>query len=196
MKKDKDFYYKSKKYLTGVIFCFLFIHVHVYAQNAAEVGISVFPGYTLVNFENALEYSDDYMEDWDQFYLSVKFHGFLPSQNNFQLGAEFGWNKLYYAYYRIPYATPTYVYREFSVSTLSLMAMGRYTFNKFFLLGRGGLHFFDSGTSLALGGEAGWNIMLSDNLIIPLSIRITTIFGDGTPSSVSLGSGLKYLIGK
>ena len=170
----------------------LLIPQHIVAQHPLEIGISVSPGFTFVNFEKALGYSDDYMEDWDQFYIGIAAKGFLHSKGKFQPGAEFGWHKLYYAYYVVPYGSTGPVYREFYVSTFSFMAAGRYSMNRFFVTASAGLHLFEDGVAPALGGEAGWNLSLGDKFSIPLSLKILAIFGDGLPLPVSLGVGFSY----
>ena len=182
---------KSKNAIYIVLFWGFLQSKNTSAQNPMEFGLVVSPGYTAVNFEKAIGYSDDYMDDWDQFYLSIHAKAYLPSQGKFQIGAEVGWNKLYYAYYRVPYGTYP-LYYEFYISTTSLMLSGRYSMNNFFIAGKGGLHIFDNGVALAMGGEAGIKLNVTDNINIPLSACITPVFGDGTPISISLGLGLVY----
>jgi hypothetical protein len=175
--------------LTGL---FLFMKQPVLSQHPAEIGISVSPGFTAVNFEKALGYSDDYMEDWDQFYIGIAAKGFLPSKGRFQPGAEFGWHKLYYAYYVVPYGSTGPVYREFYVSTLGLMVSGRLTLNGFFATASGGIHIFGDGVALAIGAEAGWKIRVGEKFGIPFSLKVMPVFGDGMPTPICFNAGLTY----
>jgi len=175
------------------LFVFLLFSVAAHAQNAKEISLSVYPGFTLVNFEKALGYSDDYMEDWSEVHLSAALRGFLSSEKPVQFGAELGWQRLYYAYYIVPYG-PSPVYREFTVSTVSLSVIGRYTYNNFFFVGGTGIHFFNEGIAPSLCLEAGYKINLLKNLKIPISFRINPIFGSGTPIPFSVGAGLCFIL--
>jgi hypothetical protein len=164
-----------------------------HAQKSKEVSLSVYPGFTLINFEKALGYSSDNLENWNQFHLSAAVRGFLLSEKPIQFGAEVAWNKLYYAYYVIPYG-PSPVYREFNVTTFSMMLLGRHFINKFFFVGGAGLHFFNSGVSAGICLESGYMINAGESIKIPVSIRIDPIFASGTPVPISLGAGLTFAI--
>jgi hypothetical protein len=163
------------------------------AQKGIEIQISAYPGYTEVNFEKALGYSDEYMRDWDQFCYSGAIKGFLVT-DKLSYGAELSWQRLYYAFYRIPYA-PSPVYREFDVSTVSITGIARYSpKKKFFVTGGAGIHFFNDGIAPALLFEPGYSISLGENLNIPVSLRLNPVFGDGTPITACLGIGVNYRI--
>ena len=172
---------------------FLLFSIVGHAQKAKEISVSVYSGFTFVNFEKALGYSDDYMEDWSEINISAALRGFILSENPIQLGAEVAWQKLYYAYYVLPYG-PSPVYREFNVSTVSLMALGRYSINKFFAVGGAGIHFFNNGVSPAICLEAGYRLNAGANLKFPVSVRINPVFGSGTPILLSVGAGVSYTI--
>ncbi len=165
-----------------------------HAQNSKEISLSVYPGFTLVNFEKALGYSDDYMEDWSEFYTCVAIRGFLESGTQLSFGAEFAWQQLYYAYYRIPYISTFPVYREFNVSTYSMSLLGRYTNNNFFAVLGAGLHIFNNGVAPGTILEAGYFIKGGSNLKFPVSFRINPILGDGPPIPISVGIGASYTI--
>jgi hypothetical protein len=179
--------------LTLITSTFILLSTLAYPQKSKEISLSVYPGFTLVNFEKALGYSDDYMVDWDQFYLSTAFRGFLNTGKAFHLGAEVAWEKLYYAYYVIPYGSD-HAYREFSVSTYSIMMLGRFYSHGFFIVSGIGAHFFDSGTAASLCFETGYSIKAGSRLKFPISFRVNPILGDGTPTPVSIGMGVSYTI--
>ena len=195
MKAEEMLFNRQRVVLIPVMAIFLFFSSISHAQRSKEVSFSFYPGFTLVNFEKALDYSDDNMEDWSQFYYSFDLRGFLSSEKPFQIGAELGWQRLYYAYYVVPYG-PSPVYREFNVSTVSLMVLGRYSVNKFFAVGGAGIHFSDSGISPAICLEAGYMINAGANLKIPVSFRINPVFADGTPIPISAGIGASYTFGQ
>ena len=175
-----------------IFFCFSSVSR---AQHSKEISLSFYPGFTPVNFEKALGYPDDYMEDWSQFYYSFDLRGFLSSEIPFQIGTDLAWQRLYYAYYVVPYG-PSPVYREFNVTTVSLMVLVRYSVNKFFVVGGAGIHSFNSGISPAICLEAGYMINAGANLKIPVSLRINPVFADGTPIPISVGIGTSYTFGK
>ena len=189
----KTLFQAVKKNLSWfLILIFLLFSCGIFAQKGIEISLSAYAGYTAVNFEKALGYSDEDMEDWDQFYYSVSLKGFLTSDKPLHFGAEIAWQRLYYAYYIVPYG-PSPVYREFNVATTSVMALVRYSAeNKFFALAGAGIHFFEDGVAPAIFIEPGYMISIGEKLKIPVSIRINPIFGDGTPIPVSVGVGLNY----
>lgn len=176
----------------AVITLLAVISLPVSGQAGKEVSLSLYPGFTPVNFEKALGYSDDYMEDWDQIHYGVAARGFLLWDKSFEIGAELAWQRLYYAYYIIPYV-PSNLYREFNVSTFSLTVLARYWMGKkIFIIGGLGMHLFNDGIAPSLSFEAGYMLKLSETLKMPLSLRFTPILGDGTPMPVSIGVGAAY----
>lgn len=195
MEAGGRFYLRSRKIVFYILF-FLLLANNINAQKSIDIGLTIYPGYTAVNFEKALGYSDEYMNDWDQFYYSATLKGFLNTDKALQYGAEIGWQRLYYAYYIIPYGQSP-VYREFNISTFSIMGLARYSASKrFFVLAGAGIHFFYDGVAPALMVEPGYFIKVGENLKIPVSVRIYPIFGDGTPTPVSFGIGVNYLFNK
>ena len=96
-----------------------------HAQKEKEISFSVYPGHTIIDFEKAYGYSDDHMEDWNEFHIAVALRGFLGTNNLIQVGLEVAWQQLYYVYYRIPYYETQYLYREYDISTISLSLLLR-----------------------------------------------------------------------
>lgn len=195
MKTEERIFNRQRVVLAILITIFLFFSSICHAQHSKEIFFSFYPGYSLVNFEKALGYSNDNLENWSQFHYSFDLRGFLSAKKSIQFGAEFAWQRLYYAYYIIPY-DPSPVYREFNVSTVSLMALGRYSVNKFFAVGGAGIDFFNSGISPAICLEAGYMINAGPNLKIPVSFRINPVFADGTPTPITVGIGMGYSFGR
>jgi hypothetical protein len=193
MKTIINISYKKFNICKLFFFVFLLFSVAGIAQNAKEISLSIYPGFTLVNFEKALGYSDDNMEDWSEVQISAAFRGFLSSAKSVQFGTELAWQRLYYAYYVVPYG-PSPVYREFNVATVSFSVLGRYSFNNFFSVGGAGIHFFNDGIAPSLFLEGGYMINILENLRIPLSFRINPIFGSGTPIPFSVGAGVSYIL--
>jgi hypothetical protein len=167
---------------------------NIHAQKNLEVSLSVLPGFTAVNFEKALGYSDDYMEDWDQFTYGFSAKGFLVPDKPYRFGAEIGWQRLYYAYYVVPYGDYP-VFREFNISTVSLMALAGYSITEnFFVIAGAGIHIFNNGVTPAFYIEPGYQIKFGQRIKVPISLRINPVFGDGMPILISLGLGISYSI--
>jgi hypothetical protein len=190
---------KTKELLgsKGILFGFIavliyFISLNVSAQNGIEISLAAHPGYTLVNFEKALDYSDDFMSDWDQFSYGGSLTGLFAVEKPLSYGIEIGWQRLYYAYYIVPMGYYS-AYREFNVSTISIMAVGRYSpQHKFFALAGAGIHKFNNGVSPAIYIEPGYLISLGEKLKIPVSVRLNPVFGKGLPATISFGIGVSY----
>lgn len=184
------------KRITGLMILFFLLSnpAYIHAQKGIQLGVSVYPGFTLVNFEKALGYEDDHMIDWDQFYYSISIKAFLTSEKKSQFGAEISRQRLYYAYYGIPYP-PLTAYREFDVSTTSIHALLRYSPSSHFFLTTGlGVHIFNNGVAASILVEPGYMINLGEKMKIPVSLRLNPVFGDGTPVPVSLGAGILFTV--
>jgi hypothetical protein len=193
MKTEVIIFKRSQPLRILVVSLLLGITLICQGQQSKEISFTLYPGYTIVNFEKALDYSNDYLENWSEFHYSAALRGFLSSETSIQFGAEFAWQRLYYGYYIIPYGEYP-VYREFNVTTISLMALGRYYVDKFFAVGGAGFHFFNSGISPAICIEAGYMINAGANLKFPVSLRINPVFGKGTPTPISIGAGVSLSI--
>lgn len=173
-----------------IIVC-LFFPIIVNAQITKEISLSTYPGFTIVNYEKALGYPNDFLTDNDHIQISAAVRGFLLSEKQIQFGAEVAWQKLYYAYYVVPNGTTPFD-QEFKVKTFSLMILGRQFIKKIFFIGGAGIHFFNSGVSPALCLESGYMLSAGEKVQIPLSFRITPIFRSATVLPISVGAGLCY----
>jgi hypothetical protein len=184
---------RIKKHLSAFFISltiFLVFSLVCEAQKEKEISFSVYPGHTFINFEEAYDYSDDHMEDWDEFHIAVALRGFLGTNNLIQVGLEVAWQQLYYVYYRIPYYEMQYLYREYDISTISLSLLLRYSRSSFFAIAGPGIHFFDGHSALSLFTEAGFFINVGDKFRIPVSLKLSPIFTDGEPSPLSVGIGI------
>jgi hypothetical protein len=193
-------YNLNKKVFVPVLILSLMILIPIsgMAQKSKEISLSVNPGFTLVNFEKALQSSGYIMVDHSHLDFSIALKGFLESENSFQFGAELDWQRLYTIDYRIKY-TYGYEYGTLRESTVGMMALGRYSAGKFYFTAGAGINAFKGGVSsflynrklsTALCLEAGYMIRIERNLRIPVSFHINPIFGIGSPTSFSIGSGV------
>jgi hypothetical protein len=154
-------------------------------------------GYTLVDFEKASEYSDDYLEDWDQGNYSFALQGFWQVAPDIRIGGEAGWEQLYYYFYRIPYGYSP-VYREASWSAMFVGGVVQiFLARSVYLTGGVDLHsFIDDGTALGVSGGIGAELRISERLALPLEVRVKPVFGAGTPTVLQVNAGLAFGAGR
>ena len=158
-----------------------------------SAGIAVGFGGTIVDVAKAVEWEN--LEEWDTWAIIIKAGGEYKLSDGLGLGGEFGANRLYYWEYR--WSDGTYSdYRWNTEWTVNLgINLTKYIGESIYVRGGAGLHFFLSGGVVAgLLGAAGYNLNITDNLAIPLELRIEPVFGNATPVGVLFGTGLKYRI--
>lgn len=156
-----------------------------------SAGILAGFGGTIVDVAEAAEWDD--LEEWDNWAVMAKATGEYGFRAGLSLGAEFGWTRLYYWEYR--WSDGYYSgYRFGTESTVNIgLHVVKYLGEKLYLKGGAGAHFFLSGGTVAgLLAAAGYDFHISDNLCIPLELRIEPVFGNATPIPVMLGTGIKY----
>jgi hypothetical protein len=156
-----------------------------------SVGLALGFGGTLVDIEKAVEW--DELEEWDTWATCLKATGEYQLAGGLILGGEFGANRLYYWEYR--WSDGSYSgYRYDTEWTVNLgVNLTYYLLENLYLKGGAGLHFFVSGGTVpGLLAAAGYNIALTDKFELPLEIRIEPVFGNATPVSVMLGTGIRY----
>jgi hypothetical protein len=162
-----------------------------FARKFKDISLTLYPGYTLINFEKALPWPNTNLNESSRFHFSLAARGFIESKKQFHFGAELALNQLYYAYYIIP-SGQTPIYDEYTVSTGSLMALARLPLDDFFAVGGVGFQVFNNGISPAICLEAGYTFTATKKLKFPVSIRINPILGNGMPVPVSIGAGMSY----
>ena len=162
--------------------------VHAQFRSA---GLVVGAGYTIVDIEDAIDYSP--LEDWDHIAVIFKaFAEYVMKRDLFLVG-EVGENRLYYWEYRWTdgYYGGTRYRSEwttnFGISVKKMMNESVY------IQGGAAIHIFNSGgTVLGLLLAAGYELSLGDQFTMPIGIRVEPVFGSGIPISVLVNSGLRY----
>jgi hypothetical protein len=150
-------------------------------------------GYTLVNFEKASDYPDSSLENWDQVNYSFALQALWRMAPKIRLGAEAGWEQLYYWYYIIPYGYSP-VYREANWATVYVGGIAQvFLTHGLYVLGGVDLHSFSGdGTALGVSGAIGTEIRLSSMLALPVEFRIKPVLGKGTPTVLQINIGLAW----
>jgi hypothetical protein len=154
----------------------------------ANVGI----GYTFIDLPAALEWDQEYFNDWSQFNFKVNAQALFLHISPFSIGLEFGYNMLYYYDVDVPYVPSNLPY-EGTVSTLDLLALGSYPFSDAMSVLAGlGIHIFDNGVVFGLKGSFVYKFRINKNMAIPLSAVCDVIFGDGIPIVIGATAGFEY----
>jgi hypothetical protein len=169
----------------------LFLITLVNAQ-FRSAGLVVGAGYTLVDIENAIDYSP--LEDWDHFAVIIKALGEYEMKPGLFLVGEIGSNRLYYWEYRWTdgYYGGTRWRSEWTTNFgISIKKM----LNENVYVQAGPVvHIFNSGgTVLGLVLAAGYELPLGDQLTLPFGLRVEPVFGSGIPISLLGNTGVRYL---
>ena len=172
--------------LTGLFFISM---VHAQFRSA---GLVVGAGYTLVDIENAIDYSP--LEDWDHIGVIFKALAEYEMKRDLFLVGEIGENRLYYWEYRW---TDGYYggtrWRSEWTTNLGISIKKMVNENVFIQAGPS-VHIFNGGTGTVLGLllAAGYELSLGDQFTLPFGIRIEPVFGSGIPVSLLANSGIRY----
>jgi hypothetical protein len=157
-----------------------------------SVGIVTGAGLTLVNVEKAIDYSP--LEEWDKISAILKVTTEYKLKEDLALGGEFGANRLYYWEYR--WSDGVYSgtrYRSEWTTNLGIHII-KYLSEPWFIQGGATIHIFNggSGTVAGLLAAAGADLQITNDLSIPLSVRIEPVFGNAAPVAICISAGLKY----
>jgi hypothetical protein len=151
-------------------------------------------GYTIVDVEKAWETE---LDDWGQFSYQLVVQGLYNKDNGFAIGAETGFQRLYYweerYYVYVPDPSPRW--RWGTIWTWHLGAVLEKQFeNNFYVQSGANIRVFMDGSGVTPGilASGGYQFSLSDSFKIPVGLRIDIVFGSATPIPVTLGIGLKY----
>jgi len=177
----------------SVTFALLFFLTLTSAQ-FRSVGVIVGAGYTAVDVEKAVNYSP--LEEWDNIGIIFKAVAEYELRPELMLVGEFGENRLYYWEYRWSdgYYSGT---RYRSEWTTNIGISFKKVFNDALYLQAGpGIHIFNDGTGTVLGLNlgGGYQIGLSDRLVLPIGFRVEPVFGNAVPISFLAHTGLRYVL--
>lgn len=157
-----------------------------------SIGIIAGVGHTFVDVEKAVDWYD--LEEWDNVGVIIKGTGDFELKNDLILYVEIGATRLYYWEYR--WSDGYYSgYRYRSEWTTNIQVhLKKYFADQWFAQLGPGIHFFNdgSGTVPGITLAGGYEIELTDELHIPLGIRIESVFGSATPTALMLNFGMTY----
>ncbi len=157
---------------------------------AQQIGLNAIAGVTVVDVEKAME---TVLEDWDQFSYGGFVYGFYPVRDGISIGGEIGFHRLYYWEERYGTAYGTY-YRWGDISTVFLGPSVKLQKNNFYVQPGIDLRIFTNGSGVVPGilFGAGYEILLTENLTLPVGIRADVIFGSATPIPLNASIGIAY----
>ncbi len=151
-------------------------------------------GATVIDLPLALDWDEDYFEEWNKYNIKVNLQCEFLDVSTFRLGAEVGYNRLYYYLVRVPYPPFVNTYEE-TVAAINISALGSFYINdQSFVQVAAGPYFFAEGVVLGLKGTFGYRIPVGENMSIPISVVGDIILGDGTPVSIGVALGFEYTV--
>lgn len=157
-----------------------------------SVGLVAGAGHTIVDIENAIDYSP--LEEWDNIGIILKGIAEYEMKPGFFLVGEVGSNRLYYWEYRWSdgYYSGSRWRSEWTTNIgLSFKKM---VGENLYLQAGPAIHIFNSGgTNLGLLLGAGYELEVGDRFRVPLGFRVEPVFGSAVPVSLLLHSGIHYL---
>jgi hypothetical protein len=152
-------------------------------------------GYTIIDIPSAFDWDPSYFENWDYMDIEVNIQGLFLTFGRFSLGAEIGWNRLYYYYFIVPNPpfSPNHYYG--SVGPVNISALGALRlFDKFFVQASAGLYIFGDGVTAGISPSALFTIPIGKSMAIPIGAYAEIVFGDGIPISFGATVGFQYTI--
>jgi hypothetical protein len=182
------------KRIALVLIFVLFMCFPLFGQGIDSVlfGLILGGGYTAIDLPSALGWEEQYFEEWEQIYATVNLQGSFLNFGSFTLGAEIGYNLLYYYYVRVPYVPSPLIY-EGTVSTINIGALGTMSLTETLAVQAVvGLHIFEDGVTLGVKSSLLYRIPISELMAVPLGLTAEVIFGDGTPIVIGLVAGIEY----
>ncbi|MBN1836242.1 MAG: hypothetical protein JW820_10355 [Spirochaetales bacterium] len=150
-------------------------------------------GYTVIDLPTAFDWDPDYLDDWDYTDIKVNLQGLFLQFGGFRLGAEIGYNRLYYYYFVVPNPpfSPNHYYG--SVGPVSLSALGAFeVIRNLFVQLSAGLYIFGDGVTAGLSSSVMYAIPIAASMAIPVAAYFDVVFGDGMPIAFGLTAGFQY----
>jgi hypothetical protein len=150
-------------------------------------------GFTIIDLPSAFGWDPSYLDEWDYTDIKVNVQGLFLDFGRFSLGAEIGYNRLYYYYFIVPNPpfSPNHYYG--SVGPVNLSVLGALeVFQNFFVQASAGLYIFGDGVTAGISPSAMYTIPVGENMAIPIAAFIDVVFGDGIPIALGATVGFQY----
>lgn len=171
---------------------FLLFTLFITNAQIRSLGFIAGAGHTFVDIEKAIDWYD--LEEWDNIGVIIKATGEYELKNDFTLFTEIGATRLYYWEYR--WSDGFYSgFRYRSEWTTNIQVhLKKYFMEQWFAQAGPGIHIFNDGSGVVPGITlaGGYEAELTDNLNLPVGIRIESVFGSATPTALLLYLGLNF----
>jgi hypothetical protein len=160
----------------------------------SSFGLVAGAGYTIVDIEDAIDYSP--LDEWDHIGIMFKAVAEYELKPGLFLAGEFGENRLYYWEYRWSdgYYSGTHWRSEWTTNIG--VSFRKMLGDSFYLQAGPAIHIFNdgSGTVLGLLLGTGYELEVGDRFRVPVGFRIEPVFGSAIPVSLLLHSGIRYCL--
>lgn len=181
-----------------------FLTVFAFAADNGKLVINIQNnfGYTIVDVSQAMdipEYSDytqTGLVDWNQFNYKGLVQVLVPN-NNFLIGGEVGFNRLYRWEERYKTFDGYDRWRWGTIWTWHLGVLVQMKLTEQYYIGSGvGVYTFmnGSGTTVGFPLMIGHNLKITNKLTLPIEFRTDIIFGSATPIALGGGIGIKLTL--
>ncbi|MEN8230468.1 MAG: hypothetical protein ABFS38_20065 [Bacteroidota bacterium] len=157
-----------------------------------SVGLIAGAGYTLVDIEEAVQSYN--LTEWDHFGVIIKLSGEYEMKPDLRLVGELGSNRLYYweYYWSDGYYSGSRWRSEWTYNIG--LSFKKQVGDAAYLQAGPGVHIFEdgSGTVLGLLLAMGYDLSITDQIKVPIGVRIEPVFGRALPTSLLIHTGIRY----
>lgn len=143
-------------------------------------------GVTFVDLAKDLDITPGWLLDWNKFHWRAVLQGVYRFNSRMGFGASFGFNSLYYYYWKAPY----YTGHEGTVNAWSVHALLEYRPTpRLFLQVGPGLFLYRASSAFGFFAALGADIPIARNIAIPVMVRFDE--APGAPSPLALLTGIR-----
>ena len=163
----------------------------MYSQKSAEFTLGV--GYTAIDLDALLledEIPGTILSNWDQLSYGISGQYFFASRGNMGFGAELMYQYLFWYDVVVPFGS-TVIRRGYEVDIFRITPIVRFGLNNPFAFDIGPEFNISDGVELGLLVSANYYITLSDNIDIPLKVRLDIMNRIVLTLPVSLNVGIR-----
>jgi len=150
-------------------------------------------GYTAIDIEELVEQDEvkgTFATDWGQASYGISGQYFFAAKGNIGFGAELMYQYWYWYNVSVPFGTQR-IFREYSVSAFKVTPIVRFGTNSSFAFDIGPEINFSDGIILGILLSANYNIRISDNIEIPIKVRVDIIDQIVVAVPITLNTGIR-----
>lgn len=170
---------------------FILLPLVGFSQNSVEFTLGA--GNTIVDVESLVEkdeVSGTIASDWGTMNYGFSGQFIFASGGKLNFGGELMYQYMYWYSVQVPYGSQT-IYREYSVSTARITPFLRFGGDGAFSFDIGPELNFMDGVVLGLMLSANYAIPVSDNIDIPLKLRVDVMNNIVMTMPISLNAGIR-----